>query len=222
MAVPHAAVLGGGPDIFLHAGILLLVSGDPGLQLTDLIAGNEARAALVGLADALYIPGDVPHAGATDKAVHDGAFQLGCQVLGDGGNQVEILTDPLFQDLLVKLAAVVVLHDIDTERFLDCLKPLTVDRLFGKQAGFTQQVGDAVDAQDFAGDGVIDLLHNPFELVRKIRKAVGAGLLVSFLLDEAGDLRQALLHFLLHFAGQIHKRLRILPLSRDGILRDVL
>jgi len=106
--------------------------------------------------------------------------------------------------------------------FFHRLKPLTVDRLFGKQASFSQQVGDAVDAQDFAGDGVIDLLHNPFELARKIRKAVGAGLLVSFLLNEADDFGQTFLHLLFHLAGQIHKRLRILPLGRDGILRDVL
>ena len=222
MAVPHAAVLGGGPDIFLHAGILLLVLGDPGLQLADLVAGDKARAALVGLADALHILGDIPHAGATNKAVHDGALQLGCQVFGDGGNQVEILTNPLFQNLLVKLPAVVVLHDIDPQRSFHRLKPLTVDRLFGKQASFVQQVGDTVDAQDFAGDGVIDLLHNPFELVRKIRKAVGAGLLVSFLLNEADDSGQALLYLLFHLAGQIHKRLRILPLGQDGILRDML
>ena len=117
VAVPHAAVLGGGPDIFLHSGILLLVLGDPGLKLADLVAGDKARAALVGLADALHILGDIPHAGASSKAVHDGALQLGCKLLWDSGNQVEVLADPLFQNLLIELAAVVVLHDIDTECF---------------------------------------------------------------------------------------------------------
>ena len=47
--LPHPAVVNRGPDVFAHTGIRLLLSGQTGLQLADLIAGDKLRAVLATL-----------------------------------------------------------------------------------------------------------------------------------------------------------------------------
>lgn len=133
MLLPHPAVVNRGPDVFAHTGIRLLLSGQTGLQLADLISGDKLRAVLANLTGMLDVLCNLLDRYLIGNILPEHLPQLLDKLLWDGRNHPEVFLKPLFQQLLIKSLIIIAGQDLYSQRPLDRLLPSAVDHIANKQ-----------------------------------------------------------------------------------------